>query len=137
MLGGQSTCGPNVFLNCSTTRPFSSSEPHSSLIVGSLYDNVRAPIALRLAKNVQVRWMGIHNYLWNCEGDFLCQKPPVGQNYAFGQIGVHALVFNTQLQDHRYANGHIESWDEHLEPQSLYLKQLEERLGRAAVEAVG
>ena len=67
----------------------------------------------------------------------LCQKPPVGQNYAFGQIGVPALVFNTRLQDHKYPNGHIESWDEHLEPRSLYLKQLEERLGRVAVAAVG
>ena len=137
VLGGESTCGPNVFLDCSATRPFSSSEPHSSLVVGSLYDSVRAPIALRFARNMEGRWMGIHNYLWNCEGDFLCQKPPVGQNYAFGQIGVHALVFNTRLQDHRYPNGHIESWDEHLEPRSLYLKQLEERLGWVAVEALG
>ena len=136
VLGGRLTCGPNVFLDCSATRPFSSSEPHSSLIVGSLYDNVKAPIALRFAKSNPVRWMGIFNYLWNCEGGFLCQKPPVGQNYAFGQVGIHALVYNTSLQEHKYENGHIESWDEHVEPQSLYLKQLEERLGKKALENI-
>jgi class 3 adenylate cyclase len=137
VLGGRLTCGPNVFLDCSATRPFSSSEPHSSLVVGSLYDNVKAPIALRFAKSNPVRWMGIFNYLWNCEGGFLCQKPPVGQNYAFGQIGIHALVYNTGLQDHKYENGHIESWDEHVEPQRLYLAQLKKRLGEEAVSNIG
>jgi hypothetical protein len=137
VLGGRLTCGPNVFLDCSATRPFSSSEPHSSLVVGSLYDNVKAPIALRFAKSNPVRWMGIFNYLWNCEGGFLCQKPPVGQNYAFGQIGIHALVYNTSLQDHKYENGHIESWDEHVEPQCLYLAQLKQRLGEEAVSNIG
>ena len=136
VLEGHLTCGPNVFLECTATRPFSSSEPHSSLVVGSLYDNVEAPIALRFAKSNPVRWMGIFNYLWNCEGGFLCQKPPVGQNYAFGQVGIHALVYNTRLQEHKYENGHIESWDEHIEPRSLYLKQLQERLGERAVENI-
>ena len=136
VLGGDLTCGPNVFLDCAATRPFSSSEPHSSLIVGSLYDNVKAPIALRFARSNPVRWMGIFNYLWNCDGDFLCQKPPVGQNYAFGQVGIHALVYNTSLQDHKYANGHIESWDEHVQPPSLYRQQLEERRGREALENI-
>jgi hypothetical protein len=136
VLGGHNTCGPNVFHDCSVTRPFSSSEPHSSLVVGSLYDNVEAPIALRYAKSSPGRWMGFYNFLWNCEGDFLCQKPPVGQNYAFGQVGLHALVFNTSLQVHDYGNGHIECWDDHVEPRSLYLTQLEQRLGAAAVKNI-
>ena len=136
VLGGHNTCGPNVFHECSATRPFSSSEPHSSLVVGSLYDNVHAPIALRFAKSSPGRWMGFFNFLWNCEGGFLCQKPPVGQNYAFGQIGIHALVFNTGLQVHDYGNGHIECWDEHVEPASLYLTQLAQRLGNEAVNNI-
>ena len=136
VLGGHNTCGPNVFHQCSATRPFSSSEPHSSLVVGSLYDNVHAPIALRFAKSSPGRWMGFFNFLWNCEGGFLCQQPPVGQNYAFGQIGIHALVFNTGLQVHDYGNGHIECWDEHVEPESLYLTQLAQRLGDEAVENI-
>jgi hypothetical protein len=61
----------------------------------------------------------------------------VGQNYAFGQIGIHALVYNTSLQDHKYENGHIESWDEHVEPQCLYLAQLKQRLGEEAVSNIG
>jgi hypothetical protein len=60
----------------------------------------------------------------------------VGQNYAFGQVGLHALVFNTSLQVHDYGNGHIECWDDHVEPRSLYLTQLEQRLGAAAVKNI-
>lgn len=51
--------GPNVFLDCEATRPYGSSEPHGSLIVGTLYDNVKAPLAFRHARSAGAgRWMG-------------------------------------------------------------------------------
>ena len=34
--GGSANCGPNVFLECRATRPYGSSEPHGSLIAGTL-----------------------------------------------------------------------------------------------------
>ena len=137
VMHGRLTSGPNVFLNCEATHPFSTSEPHSNLVTGALYDNVHAPIALRFAKSNIVRWMTIWSILWNCEGMHLVQKPPLAQNYAFGHIGIHAVVFNTSLVDHSFPNGHIESWDKHVAPESLYLAQLRERLGQQALANIG
>ncbi len=136
VLGGFLTCGPNVFLDCRATKPYSSSEPHSDLVTGSLYDNIEAPLAFRFAKSNPVRWMGINGVMWNCEGMHIVQKPPTAQNYAFGHVGIHAMVFNKNLIDYSFPNGHIESWDNHVEPRSLYLKQLEDRLGRSTVRSI-
>ncbi|MBN1291960.1 MAG: hypothetical protein JXB48_08985 [Candidatus Latescibacteria bacterium] len=136
VMGGRLTTGPNVFLDCTATRPYSTSEPHSDLVAGALYDNIHAPLSLRYAASTIQRWMAIWGVLWNCEGMYICQKPPVGQNFAFGHIGIHAVVFNTNLVDHRFPNGHIESWDKHVAPRSLYLKQLDDRLGSEAVRNI-
>ena len=46
------------------------------------------------------------------------------------------MVFNIPLQDPTKENGHIESLDRHVTPRSLYLTQLRERLGEAAVRNV-
>jgi hypothetical protein len=61
------------------------------------------------------------------------QKPPTAQNFSFGHIGVDAIVFNTEFQDPTKTGGHIESLDRHVAPRSLYVTQLRERLGDAAV----
>jgi hypothetical protein len=64
------------------------------------------------------------------------QRPPTAQNFSFGHIGVNAVVFNIPLQDPMKENGHIESLDRHVSPRSLYLTQLRDRLGDAAVRQV-
>jgi hypothetical protein len=51
-------------------------------------------------------------------------------------MGVNAVVFNIPLQDASKENGHLESLDRHVTPRSLYLTQLRERLGEAAVRQV-
>ncbi len=136
VMGGFQTCGPNVFLDCVEHQKYGSSEPHMSLVTGALYDNVHTAITLRYAKSSVARWMSVNGTLWNCEGMFICQQPPVGQNYAFGQIGIHAMIFNRNLIDYKKPQGHIESWDRHVSPRSLYLAQLADRLGDNAVQAV-
>ena len=130
---GNLTPGPNVFLDCTATRIYGSSEPHSLLIVGALYDNVQASIALRYAESNPPRWLTLWGVLWNCEGTYLCQHPPIAENYAFGHKGFHVGIFNFSRLDYSFGNGHIEFWDEHVSPRSLYLKQLEDRLGKEAV----
>ena len=49
---------------------------------------------------------------------------------------MNAVVFNIPLQDTTKENGQIESQDRHVTPRSLYLTQLRERLGEAAVRNV-
>jgi len=134
---GQPTASGNVYLDCEATHPFSSSEPHEQWATGGLYDNVRAPLTARFWKNIIIGWAGANTVFWNCEGPFLVQKPPTAQNYSFGHIGVDAVVFNTEFQDPAKPAGHIESLDRHVEPRSLYLAQLRERLGDAALRNIG
>ena len=126
----------NVFLDCRATSPFSSSEPHEQWATGNLYDNVQAPLTARFWKNINIGWAGANTVFWNCEGDFLVQKPPTAQNFSFGHLGVNAVIFNIPLQDATKENGHIESLGRHVTPRSLYLTQLRERLGDAAVRQV-
>jgi hypothetical protein len=133
---GQPTGSGNVFLDCRATSPFSSSEPHEQWATGTLYDNVQAPLTARFWKNINIGWAGANTVFWNCEGDFLVQKPPTAQNYSFGHLGINAVVFNIPLQDTTKENGHIESMGRHVTPRSLYLTQLRERVGDTAVRQV-
>lgn len=125
----------NVFLDCKAVNPYSTSEPHNRWVNGVLYDNVKAPLTARYWDYI-IGWAGANVVFWNCEGDFLIQKPPTAQNYSFGHIGVNAVVFNAGLQDLTKPNGHVESMDAHVTPRSLYLTQLKERLGAKAVESI-
>ena len=133
---GQPSGSGNVFLDCQATSPFSSSEPHEQWATGTLYDNVQAPLTARFWKNIVIGWAGANTVFWNCKGDFLVQRPPTAQNFSFGHIGVNAVVFNIPLQDPTRENGHIESLDRHVSPRSLYLAQLRDRLGDAAVRQI-
>jgi len=133
VLNGATACGPNVFLDCAATRPYSSSEPHSQYSVGGLYDQVAAPLTARFWKEISIGWAGANTVFWNCEGIFLVQKPPAAQNYSIGHIGMHAMFYNTRYIDYGKEDGYIESLDEHVQPRSLYLKQMEDRLGKRAV----
>jgi len=133
---GQPNGNGNVFLDCKATSPYSSSEPHEQWSTGNLFDNVHAPLTARFWQNFVIGWAGANTVFWNCEGDFLVQKPPTAQNYSFGHIGVNGVMYNTSFQDLTRENGHLESLDRHVTPRSLYLAQLTERLGEAAVRRI-
>lgn len=126
----------NVFLDCKATHPYSTSEPHNRWVNGVLFDNVKAPLTARYWDFI-IGWAGANIVFWNCEGDFLVQKPPTAQNYSFGHMGINAVIFNAGLQDLTKSNGHVESLDRHVAPRSLYLTQLKERLGQRAAESIG
>lgn len=132
----QPSSSGNVFFNSEAVNPFSTSEPHSNWVNGALYDNIRAPLTARFWKDANIGWAGANIVFWNCEGDFLIQRPPTAQNYSFGHVGVAAVIFNRQLQDLTKPNGHVESMDYHVAPKSLYLTQLKERLGEEAVKNI-
>ncbi|MBZ5618031.1 MAG: hypothetical protein LAQ69_04740 [Acidobacteriia bacterium] len=133
---GQPTASGNVFLDCAATNPYSSSEPHEQWATSGLYDNVHAPLTARFWKNINIGWAGANTVFWNCEGYLLVQKPPAAQNFSIGHVGVDAVVFNIPLQDPTKEGGFIESFDRHVTPRSLYLTQLRERSGEAAVRNI-
>jgi hypothetical protein len=125
--------GPNVFLDCTATRSYGSSEPHNSWVTGELHDNVIGPQGVRFWKDFIIGWAGANIVFWNCEGEFRIQSPPTAQNFTFGHIGLNATVLNYIFIDDSKTDGYMESLDRHVTPRSLYLKQLEDRLGMQAV----
>ncbi len=128
--------GPNVFLDCLADPAFSDTGPHHRWSVATLFDNV---VVRGNAINVQDRqgsgtghgWAGVQKVLWNCEAkSIVCQKPPTTQNYCIGCIG------EKLPGRHAREDGHWESHGKPVAPRSLYLKQLEDRLGPEAVEKI-
>jgi len=129
--------GPNAFVDCVADIAHSDTGPHHRWSVCTLFDNI---IVNGNAINVQDRqssgtghgWAGAQKVLWNCEAEsFILQKPPTSQNYAIGCIG--------EKRNGRYKreDGYWESHGQKVAPRSLYLKQLEDRLGIEAVKAIG
>jgi hypothetical protein len=119
--------GPNVFLDSAAALQYNWSEPHHRWSVGGLYDNVDSPIAIQDRQYLGSGhgWAGANYVLWNSRGRFILQKPPTAQNYAIGHVGErHPGNFAPR------AEGYEESREQHVEPRSLYLSQLEDRLGR-------
>lgn len=124
--------GPNVFLNGKMEDSHSTTEPHQRWSVGGLYDNVSADIAVqdRGYLGTGHGWAGANYVIWNCTGGLVLQKPPTSQNYSIGFVGKKTGSFFTRAQ------GSWESYGMNVKPQSLYLQQLEERLGKRAVENI-
>lgn len=130
--------GPNVFLDGASLQSHSDSGPHHRWAVGILYDSIRDSKEL----NVQDRqyagsghgWAGAQNVFWNCRSpSFVVQQPPAAQNYAIGCVGeISPGQWNRDA-----ASGVIDSHGHPVAPRSLYLTQLAERLGSAAVSAIG
>jgi hypothetical protein len=123
---GSRVPGPNVFLDCQSELDHATSEPHHRWSVGGLFDNVRADLAIqdRQWMGSGHGWAGANYVVWNCEGSLVCQQPPTAQNFAIGFVG------KREKGAFERPAGWWESEGRHVEPRSLYRKQLEERLGR-------
>jgi len=158
---GSRLAGPNVFLDCLAEEASSASEPHHRYGTGGLWDNVRLIGEAELQavnrgdSGSGHGWAGANNFFWNCEAMVvLVMKPPTAQNYAIGWSGAtDATTLNVgarigeRLQrigerggvnfalppQPLLGDGHIESPTALVAPRSLYLRQLQDRLGPAAV----
>lgn len=161
---GNRLAGPNVFLDCLAEEASSASEPHHRYGTGGLWDNVRLIGEAELQainrgdSGSGHGWAGANNYFWNCEAMVVVvMKPPTAQNYAIGWIGATdaatlnpAARFGDRLRgiarrggttfdlkpQPLLGDGHIESPTAPVAPRSLYLRQLQDRLGPAAVAVV-
>ena len=129
---GSRVCGPNAFVDCTAEEDYATSEPHHRWSVGGLYDNVKSEIAFqdRQWMGSGHGWAGANYVAWNCEGSLVCQRPPTAQNWAIGFVG------KKEAGAFERSDGYWESHGTHVQPRSLYLKQLEDRLGTSAVRAL-
>lgn len=130
---GARVAGPNVFLDCKSTNEFGYSEPHHRWSVGGLYDNVEGKIAFQDRQYLGSGhgWAGANYVAWNCRGELVCQNPPTAQNWAIGFVG--------KKNQGSFKDKPDGLWDSHgkpVEPRSLYLTQLQDRLGTSALEAI-
>jgi len=119
--------GPDVFYNCSAKGYHLDAGPHQRWATGILYDNLRIQGAINVINRNSMGtghgWAGANNVLWNCDADsYQVETPAVAYNWAFG---VKALLTPPQPG---MPEGQVISSGRHVQPQSLYQQQLQERL---------
>lgn len=128
---GARVTGPNVFLDCVAENTFDDIGPHHRYSTGLLFDNIyggRIRVQNRGASGTGHGWAGAQTLFWNCrsvKSDFEVESPPTARNWGIGCIGL--VQVNT---------GYWESWGTNVIPRSLYLQQLEERMGTQAVNNI-
>ena len=143
MSTGSGVSGPNVVLNC-TFRGNGAIQPHQRWATGLLVDNCHTPEGNIEFMNRGYMGSG-HGWTigwavaWNCSAkSFLIQQPPGTTNWSIGCIGPQWIKsMPGGDKSVLMPQGVIESMDTPVEPKSLYLTQLRERLGEAAVRAIG
>ncbi|MEX2641388.1 MAG: hypothetical protein WD266_11910 [Balneolales bacterium] len=155
---GVTTTGPNVYLNSIGDRSQAAAGPHQRYAVGTLYDNIKLIDSggdHASTGGIEIRnrgplgsghgWCGANHVAWNAVARWIMiENPPLSQNWAIGSIETDPdsprVPFNSENRppsdDPPHGNGLWDSYGHHVEPGSLYLKQLEDRLGTEAVEAI-
>lgn len=140
---GSLVSGPNVVLNSSFSGYGNRLQPHQRWATGLLFDNCRIPDGGIDFMNRGVAGSG-HGWTmgwgvaWNCLAKtYIIQNPPGVTNWAIGCVGERqqtARLFDTAPV---LPEGEFESFGQNVAPQSLYLAQLEERLGPQALRNIG
>ena len=133
---GSNTPGPNVFLDSLGEQSYSELGPHHRWATGTLFDLIRHQSTNRAQiigtynrgnSGSGHGWSGAYQLFWNCVGDtHRVASPPHARNWS---IGCQAL--RTQ------GDGEFDSYGAPVLPSSLYLHQLRDRLGEAALENIG
>ena len=140
---GSLQAGPNVVLNSSFRGYGSRLQPHQRWSTGLLIDNCWIPDGGIDYMNRGVAGSG-HGWtmgwgvVWNCVAKtYIIQNPPGSCNWAIGCRGTRvqqARLFDTGPV---LPEGEYDSFGKPVSPQSLYLAQLEERLGQQALRNIG
>jgi len=130
---GSRVTGPNVFVDCIAEKSLAQSEPHHRWSVGGLFDNVHDAINLMNRHNMGSGhgWAGANYVAWNTEGTLVAHQPPTAQNWAIGHVGKKDSGGN------RGPDGFWDATGKHVAPRSLYLQQLQDRMGADTVKAIG
>jgi hypothetical protein len=140
---GSLTGGPNVVLNSSFNGHGSRLQPHQRWATGLLFDNCKVPdggidFLNRGVAGTGHGWTMGWGVAWNCLAKtYIIQQPPGSYNWAIGCVGERqqtARLFDTSPI---LPEGIFDSHGINVAPQSLYLAQLEERLGSQALKNLG
>lgn len=124
--------GPNTFLDCVAEGALEDIGPHHRWSTGSLNDNLRTDgmmnVRDRTNRGGGHGWAGAQTMFWNCQssGPYYNEisSPPGAINWAVG--------FTGRIR----GDGWHESRQKAVLPRSLYLTQLEARLGRGGLDNV-
>ena len=128
---GSRVTGPNVFLDGLAESAESDIGPHHRWASGTLFDNIRGGstrVWNRGSSGSGHGWAGAQTMFWNISsynGEFRVDSPPGSMNWGIGCIGKNQT-----------GAGYWESWGNNVQPRSLYLQQLKDRLGINAVDNV-
>jgi len=128
---GSRVTGPNVFLDGLAQSARSDIGPHHRWATGTLFDNIRGGsirVWNRGSSGTGHGWSGAQTMFWNLSsytGEFRVDSPQGSMNWGIGCIGTNQT-----------GDGYWESWGTNIQPRSLYIQQLKDRLGINAVENV-
>jgi hypothetical protein len=140
---GSLVSGPNVVLNSTFSGHGSRIQPHMRWATGMLIDNCVIPDGGIDFPNRGVAGSG-HGWtmgwgvIWNSVAKiYVVQNPPGAINWAIGCIGTREQTPRLFDSSPILPEGIFDSHGKPVSPQSLYLAQLEERLGRQALLNIG
>jgi hypothetical protein len=134
--------GPIVILNC-TFLGNGRAEAHQRWSTGMLYDNCRAPqggfeIRNRGSMGSGHGWAMGWGVVWNCVAkDYIVQNPPGAVNWLIGSVGHRKSSPRPFGSGADLPGATDDSPGVPVAPQSLYLAQLNDRLGAQALKNIG
>jgi hypothetical protein len=137
--------GPNVFLDCVSVYGFSVLGPHHRWATGTLFDNIKGSTRMSITEYASSSgghaWCGAQTVGWNLQcPSYVCDAALGSQNYLIGSIGSEAMgpVSSTSKPQSIFRGYWEKSGPNgvHVKTRSLYLKQLEDRLGAEAVKNI-
>jgi hypothetical protein len=130
-------------LNCSFSGYGNRLQPHQRWSTGLLFDNCRIPDGGIDFMNRGVAGSG-HGWTmgwgvaWNCLAKtYIIQNPPGAVNWSIGCVGERQKTARLFDKAPILPEGEFESFGTNVAPQSLYLAQLEERLGPESLRNIG
>jgi len=133
---GSRTTGPNVWLDSVSVDSTNDDGPHHRWSTGMLLDNVmsfKIHVENRQDSGSGHGWSGAQTLFWNTVSESIRSDAPLGgMNWTIGSMG-------TQDEGGWAPEEPFGWWESHntpVEPRSLYLQQLADRRGTAAVHAV-
>lgn len=119
---GFCAAGPNAFVQCQSSHPYSFSGGIDSWASGILFDvvNIDAQVLSYANRGQDAQgagWSAANSVFWNCTAARIdCYKPPTANNWAFGSWAQFA------------GDGYWGESNNSIQPRSLYYAQLAERL---------